>query len=166
MTERLWAPWRIKYVGRKKQKGCIFCAALKHKGSDLVVFTGKDSLCMLNAFPYNNGHLMVAPRRHVDELSKLKDAEIIDLIRATERAQQLLRSAIKPHAFNIGINLGRDAGAGIAGHLHIHILPRWRGDTNFMPSLFSTKVISQSLEELHKILRKYAKSKSDKRPGR
>lgn len=156
MTDKLWAPWRIKYVGRKKQKGCIFCACLKREGSDLLVFTSKHSLCMLNAFPYNNGHLMVAPRRHVAGLSGLKDAEIIDLIRSTERAQNLLRSAIKPHAFNIGINLGRDAGAGITGHLHIHILPRWRGDTNFMPSLFSTKVISQSLEELHRILKEKA----------
>jgi ATP adenylyltransferase len=115
---------------------------------------------MLNIFPYNNGHVMVSPLRHVRDLEQLKEAEIIDLFRALGEAKSLLKKVLKPHGFNIGINLGRSAGAGITGHLHIHIVPRWAGDTNFMPVISDTKVLAQSLDELCKQLN-YAQSKSD-----
>ncbi len=154
-TDRLWAPWRIKYVGVKKEKGCIFCAALKPHSGDYVIFKSRSSFAMLNIFPYNNGHLLVSPRRHVRELSLLKDSEIVDLFRSLDKVKEALMKALKPQGFNIGINMGRPAGAGVTGHLHIHIVPRWDGDTNFMPALYGTKVISQSLQELRGILKKY-----------
>ncbi len=155
---KLWAPWRINYVQGKKARGCIFCQALKNK-RDYVVFRTRNSLVMLNIFPYNNGHLMVSPLRHVNDTAKLNQAEVVDLFAAINTAKDLLQAVLKPQGFNVGINLGYAAGAGIAGHLHIHIVPRWVGDTNFMPITAHTKVISQSLKELHKkLIRAYARS--------
>jgi len=157
--DKLWAPWRINYVRGKKKKGCIFCKAAK--GSrDYVLFRTKYSLAMLNIFPYNNGHLMVSPIRHIRDTALLKEAEMIDLLQALNKAKKLLKKVLKPQGFNIGINLERCAGAGITGHLHVHIVPRWVGDSNFMPLLAGTKVIAQSLDELYKQL-KNAQSKSD-----
>lgn len=115
---------------------------------------------MLNIFPYNNGHMMVSPLRHVKELSELKDVETLDLIRTLNYTKRLLNKVLRPEGYNIGINVSKIAGAGIAGHLHIHLVPRWMGDTNFMPVLYDTKVISQSLDELYKQL-KNAKSKTN-----
>lgn len=158
-TDALWAPWRIKYVGSVHKKGlkCIFCKALKNK--DYVVFRTGYSLVMLNIFPYNNGHIMAAPIRHVKDLSRLSEAEVLDLIKAVNKIKGLLDKILKPHGYNIGMNIGRAAGAGIPGHLHIHIVPRWLGDTNFMPATGNTKVISQSLEELYRQLKNaYAKA--------
>jgi len=160
--DKLWAPWRIKYVSRKrKNDGCIFCKAAKARG-DYIVFRSRFSLVMLNLFPYNNGHLMVAPLRHTKDLNSLTDREVRDIFASLKKAQGLLKSVLKAEGFNIGINLGRAAGSGITGHLHIHIIPRWHGDTNFMPTVFATKVISQSLTELHGRL-KDAYAKADKR---
>jgi ATP adenylyltransferase len=114
---------------------------------------------MLNIFPYNNGHVMVLPVRHIRDTGQLKEEEIIDLFKALNSVKKLLSDVLKPHGFNIGINLGPSSGAGITGHLHIHIVPRWVGDTNFMPLLANTKVISQSLDELYKQLKNaHAKS--------
>jgi len=146
--DKLWAPWRINYIRGKKTKGCIFC-----QRKDYVLFKSAHAVAMLNIFPYNNGHIMVAPLRHVAGLDKLKDEEALDLFRAVKRAQKLLDRAIKPQGYNLGINMGKIAGAGITGHLHIHIVPRWLGDTNFMPAVFNTKIISQSLNELYKQLK-------------
>ncbi|MFA5116063.1 MAG: HIT domain-containing protein [Candidatus Omnitrophota bacterium] len=151
---KLWAPWRISYIRGKKEKGCIFCRALKSKTRDHVVIENKYSFAMLNLYPYNNGHLMVAPKRHTADLSGLKDNELLDIFKTLKSAKAALNKLLKPHGYNIGINLSRDAGAGVTGHLHIHIVPRFRGDTNFMPALFNTKVISQSLDELYRCLRK------------
>ena len=151
--DKLWAPWRIKYVSVRKHKGCVFCRAAKAKGKDYVVFRTKYSLCMLNIFPYNNGHLMVLPLRHIKEPARLRKEEILDLFQGLTRAQKLLGQVVKPEGYNIGINISRSAGAGITGHLHCHIVPRWHGDTNFMPVIAGTKVISQSLGELHRRLR-------------
>lgn len=151
--DKLWAPWRIKYIRNKKQKKCIFCAGAKSTQKKDIVFKTRYSISMLNIFPYNNGHLMVSPRRHVKELSQLKKAEALDLFEALTDTKKLLDETLKPDGYNIGINLGAASGAGIAGHLHIHIVPRWRGDTNFMPILANTKVISQSLGELYKQLK-------------
>ncbi|MCU0651227.1 MAG: HIT domain-containing protein [Candidatus Omnitrophica bacterium] len=153
--DKLWAPWRIDYVQGKKKKGCIFCSASKDRAgsADGVVFKTPHSVCMLNIYPYNNGHLMVAPMRHVKYFSKLSDGELLDLMRSVEKARSLLDAAIKPGGYNIGVNMSAVAGAGIPGHLHVHIVPRWKGDTNFMPVIGRTKVISQSLEQLLKLLK-------------
>ncbi len=158
---RLWAPWRISYIKEKKAKGCLFCGVIKsNKKKDYLVFKTEKSFCLINKFPYNNGHLMVSPKRHVKDLADLKDEEARDLIKALLLAKKLLAKVLKPEGFNIGLNAGSAAGAGIPGHLHIHIVPRWKGDTNFMPVLGGAKIISQSLDELHKQLRHaYAKTK-------
>ena len=168
--DRLWAPWRMKYIkvpatriggGRKKRKVCLFCQALKTKRKNYVIFKGRHSFSMLNIFPYNNGHVLVSPIRHIQEFSQLNDNEILDLFKILDNTKKILDKVLKPHGYNIGINTSLSAGAGQAHHLHIHIVPRWRGDTNFMPTLYNTKVISQSLDELYKYLKKYAQSKTD-----
>ncbi|MBI4708569.1 MAG: HIT domain-containing protein [Candidatus Omnitrophica bacterium] len=160
--DKLWAPWRIKYItSTKKQKSCIFCQAAKLKNKHYVVFKTKHSVVLLNIFPYNNGHLMVCPIRHIKDLTALKQEETLDLFDSLKTSQLLLQKTLRPEGFNIGINLSKSAGAGITGHMHIHIVPRWRGDTNFMPVIGETKIISQSLKELLKLL-KDAYKKSDK----
>lgn len=121
---------------------------------NLVVFRSRFCFVMLNLFPYNNGHLMISPLRHIRDISKLKDEEVLDLIKTVALMQKMLDKCIKPQGYNIGINNGRAAGAGIRGHLHIHIVPRWQGDVNFMPVISRTKVISQSLCELYNLLQK------------
>lgn len=148
--DKLWAPWRIKYVAAaKKQRGCIFCAAVKTRATqNQVVFKTKYSIVMLNIFPYNNGHLLVSPIRHCADIDRLSDAEALDLFSALKKTKALLTKTLTPDGFNIGINTSRCAGAGITDHLHIHIVPRWCGDTNFMPVIHNTKIISQSLKEL------------------
>jgi ATP adenylyltransferase len=117
-------------------------------------------MAMLNIFPYNNGHIMVSPLRHIKELSGLKEVEILDLFKTLNKVTRGLNLVLKPDGFNIGINISRSAGAGIPGHLHIHIVPRWQGDTNFMPVVSDTKIVSQSLDELYKQLKKVIKEKS------
>jgi ATP adenylyltransferase len=148
--DKLWAPWRIKYIAHaNKTKGCIFCAAAKNKsGDNQVVFKTKHSIVMLNIFPYNNGHLMVSPKRHIADINLLTQEEALDIFESLKKAKTLLTKTLKPDGFNIGINTSRCAGAGIAAHLHVHIVPRWCGDTNFMPVVHNTKIISQSLKEL------------------
>lgn len=154
---RLWAPWRIKYLRIRKNKRCIFCGAKKNVKNSYPVFITRYSICMLNIFPYNNGHLMVAPLRHLRDTAQLTDKEALDLMQSVNKAKALLDKVLKPHGYNLGLNLSRSAGAGIPGHLHIHIVPRWQGDSNFMPIVHGTKVISQSLEELQRLL-KHAQS--------
>lgn len=151
--DKLWAPWRIKYIKTKKRKGCIFCKAAKLRKKDYVIFRTKYSISMLNIFPYNNGHIMVSPIRHVRELGELKEFEVLDLFQSLNKTKKLLDKLLKPDGYNIGINISKSAGAGIARHMHIHIVPRWMGDTNFMPILYETKIISQSLDELYKRLK-------------
>jgi ATP adenylyltransferase len=147
--DRLWAPWRIKYVQHKRQKKCIFCRAAQSGKKEYVIYKTPYSIAMLNIFPYNNGHLMVAPLRHIKDISELKQKEASDMFRILQRCRKLLDKVLKPDGYNMGINISREAGAGIDRHIHIHIVPRWRGDTNFMPVVFKTKVVSQSLEELY-----------------
>jgi len=152
--DKLWAPWRINYVSEKKKpKGCIFCRAKKGVSKDYVIFKSRFSIVMLNIYPYNNGHLLVSPLRHIRDISQLRQDEVLDLFKSLNRAKALLQKVLRPQGFNIGLNLTRIAGAGIAGHLHIHIVPRWSGDTNFMPVISSTKIISQSLNELARSLK-------------
>lgn len=153
MNKLLWAPWRINYVGKKKQKGCIFCRAKINFGKDYVIFKTEKSICMLNIYPYNNGHILISPLRHIADISLASEAEILDIFRVLKKAKVLLGKVLKPQGYNVGFNLGPAAGAGITGHLHLHIVPRWYGDTNFMPVCGAAKVISQSLDELAKLLK-------------
>lgn len=153
--DKLWAPWRINYISAvRKIKGCLFCRAAKERQDkkNLVVFRSKYALCMLNKFPYNNGHLMLSPCRHIKNLAQLGNDEILDFFYALSKMQALLGEILKPDGFNLGMNIGRVAGAGIPGHLHLHIVPRWKEDTNFMPAVFDIKIISQSLSELYEKL--------------
>ena len=154
--DNLWAPWRLPYIKliKNKPKGCVFCQMLKERKDreNLIVERTKYSYSVLNIYPYNNGHLLVLPQRHVDGLEKLKKEERDDLLDLLQATQKLLNLALKPDGYNVGMNLGRVAGAGFPGHLHIHVVPRWAGDVNFMPVLTNTKIISQSLKTLHQRL--------------
>jgi ATP adenylyltransferase len=156
--DKLWAPWRISYIRKsKKEKGCLLCKIVKLKFKDnqnLVVLRSKFSISILNKFPYNNGHLMICPKAHKKDFKQLSQTEILDLMNLLVKSQKLLDAVLSPQGYNIGSNLGTVAGAGIDKHLHIHIVPRWKGDTNFMPVTSKTKVVSQSLEELLRQLRK------------
>lgn len=150
--DALWAPWRSTYIKKiRKERGCLFCRVSKSKNDkkNLVVFRSKYSLCMLNLYPYNAGHVMVSPYKHVKSLEGLETREICDLMDMVKRVKILLDRILKPHGYNIGINIDRIAGAGFGNHIHIHVVPRWSGDTNFMPVISGTKVISQSMESLY-----------------
>lgn len=150
--DRLWAPWRAKYVTglSKKNKGCIFCKITKEKNDrkNYIVLRTEYSFAVLNIFPYNNGHILIVPYRHAGVLSKFTNKEKKDLWMLLELTQKLLDRVLKPRGYNIGINIGKISGAGFPGHLHIHLVPRWSGDVNFMPVITGTKVVSQSLRML------------------
>lgn len=154
--ERLWAPWRNAFLSQPRllRRRCIFCDA--HRSADnrrhRVVARGVLAFALLNRYPYNNGHLMVVPSRHVGELDALRPEEWADILVLMRTLIRRLRETLHPDGLNVGLNLGRVAGAGIPGHLHVHLVPRWNGDTNFMPVLGRTKVISQSLDDLHALL--------------
>jgi ATP adenylyltransferase len=152
----MWAPWRIKYVTKKKKKGCVFCDVYHQRKdkSNFVVLRSKYCFVLLNTFPYNNGHLMVVSNRHISSLQKLNDKEILDINKVVIKTVALLKKILSPQGFNIGINIGKCAGAGVEKHLHIHIVPRWSGDTNFMPVLADTKIVPQSLKDLYKNIKK------------
>ncbi len=153
--DKLWAPWRSKYIYSRKRKGCIFCGNKSGKKIDRhVIERTKYSFSMLNLYPYNNGHVMVAPYRHVRSLELLSNTEIADLMRLVIKTKTKLDKLLKPDGYNIGMNLGKTGGAGYAGHIHIHIVPRWEGDTNFMPVLSGVKVISESLDAMSELFRR------------
>lgn len=153
---KLWAPWRINYVQAKKTKGCTFCKILKNKNGkeDPVLLRSAHCFAVLNKFPYNNGHTLIVTNRHIKSFEQLKDCELLDINKTLISVKSRLKKILKPHGFNIGANVGEIAGAGIVNHLHIHLVPRWLGDTNFMPITANTKVISQSLKELHQQFKK------------
>ncbi len=158
----LWAPWRIGYIQEITDGSgeCFLCRDLSHPESDdanLVVWRSKLSIVVLNRFPYNNGHLLIAPVRHISDLAEASEAELLDLMKQVRDTEKLLSLAISPHGFNVGINLGRCSGAGLPGHMHVHVVPRWNGDTNFMSVCSQTKVISQSLTDLLTQLRQTAR---------
>ena len=145
----IWAPWRMEYIlsGQKESK-CIFCPG-DDRGTDaarLILYVGSRSLVMMNRFPYINGHLLVAPVRHVPDLHSLTEEETLDLLLLVQRSIEALKRTMNPEGFNVGLNIGRVAGAGVEDHLHFHIVPRWDGDTNFMPIIAGTKVVSESLQ--------------------
>ena len=151
---QLWAPWRSVFLAQQGRRACIFCVA-KRSTADRrhhVIAREEQAFALLNRYPYNNGHFMVAPYRHVGQLEQLTRAEWTSLWRLSQRLVKRVRRTLHPHGLNIGLNLGRVGGAGVPGHLHLHVVPRWNGDTNFMPVLGSTKVMSQSLDALYTLL--------------
>jgi ATP adenylyltransferase len=152
--DHLWSPWRLAYItGEKPSGGCVFCAALERDGADLVVFRGTHCFVILNLFPYNSGHLMVVPRRHIPSLAAATPEELREIIDLTRLAEMALTEAYQPHGMNMGINLGKPAGAGILDHLHLHIVPRWNGDTNFMTVVGRTRVLPEELPQVAATLR-------------
>lgn len=156
--DHLWAPWRLSYVAAAAPPAdadpCFICRGLAETDdrANLVALRTPASVVVLNRFPYNNGHLLVAPRAHKGRLDELSDAELLETMATLRRMLAVLDRAMRPDGYNIGLNLGRVAGAGLPGHLHWHVVPRWNGDTNFMPVLGDTKVIVQSLGALFDVL--------------
>jgi ATP adenylyltransferase len=162
----LWSPWRSQYIEsfhkEKKEEKCIFCNMedVDPKGLDnLLIYKGKLSYIIMNLYPYNNGHLMVIPYKHTSNFQDLNNEELIEMMDLLKLAQQALTEILHPEGFNIGLNQGKCAGAGIDQHLHFHIVPRWNGDTNFMPVLGEVKIISQDLIDTKKKLQNYIVSK-------
>jgi ATP adenylyltransferase len=165
--DRLWAPWRIQYITGSKSDECIFCAkpALDDE-SALIVHRGERCFVILNAYPYASGHVMVAPYEHTSDLAGLDGATAGELMALTQATLGALARAYGPEGYNVGANLGSVAGAGIADHVHMHVVPRWEGDTNFMPVLGDVRVLPEALEETHRKLRDaFAASAGAGRPG-
>ena len=144
--DHLWSPWRLSYVtGSARGSGCVFCDAASGRDDALVVHRGTTSFVILNKFPYNNGHLMVVPNRHIATLAEATADELAEIMTLARRAERAIRDAYEPHGLNMGINLGKPAGAGITDHLHMHVVPRWNGDTNFMTVVGETRVLPEEL---------------------
>lgn len=164
--DRLWSPWRSKYIesfanetkGLKEAGECLFCRMLARPDLDaenFIVFRGTSCFIVLNLFPYNSGHLMIVPHTHTGDLSGVSENELAEMMRSAQRCLRALGETIHPQGFNLGMNIGRISGAGIEGHIHLHVVPRWNGDTNFMPVFSDTRVISVAIEETYQKLRKY-----------
>ena len=155
--QHLWAPWRMEFIKGPKPSGCFFCGAAAADPSDdaelLVLARGELALAILNRYPYNNGHLMIAPNAHLANLEDLPVPTANDVMALTQRALRVLRKVLSPQGFNLGINAGKTAGAGVADHVHQHVVPRWDGDTNFMPIVADTKVLNESLTKSYQELR-------------
>lgn len=147
--DHLWTPWRMAYILSKKEPGCPFCAALADDRDDetFVLWRGEHCFLILNRYPYNNGHLMLLPNRHIADITELNEDERREWMHLLDAAVRALREAFNPHGFNIGINLGEAAGAGIAAHLHLHVVPRWEGDTNYMTVTAQTRTIPELLSD-------------------
>lgn len=145
MIRPIWAPWRLEYILSKKGSGCIFCekSGENRDKDNLILYRSAHNLVMLNLYPYNNGHLMVVPYRHLFSITDLSDEEALDLMKLTQLSVNSLKAAFMPEGYNIGINIGKVAGAGIEEHLHLHIIPRWVGDTHFMAVLDEVRVIPE-----------------------
>jgi ATP adenylyltransferase len=153
--DRLWSPWRNSYVTRtEEERGCVFCDALASEaGRALIVSEGDTCFVILNLYPYNSGHLLIVPRRHVGTLAALETPELVELATLTRRADMALTEAYQPQGLNIGMNLGRPAGAGVLDHLHVHLVPRWTGDTNFMSVVGHVRVLPEELPQTAERLR-------------
>jgi ATP adenylyltransferase len=157
-TQRIWAPWRLEYVkdaSKDKESECIFCTALE-AGDDqanLIVRRCERCFVILNKFPYTNGHLMVAPYEHIAELQGLDEETLAEMMSLAQRGIAALETSYAPHGYNVGFNQGRVAGAGVEHHIHMHVVPRWGGDTNFMPVLGDTRVMNQTLEDSYATLK-------------
>lgn len=155
----MFAPWRMEYLVCEKQEGCVFCKC-STRCDDYIVFEGKTCFVMLNRYPYVNGHLMIIPERHLDDISELTMEERSEIFALLDTSVKVLRDAMKPNGFNVGMNLGKAAGAGIAEHVHVHVIPRWEGDTNFMSVVGHVRVVPEDLattaEKLAPLFRKYS----------
>jgi ATP adenylyltransferase len=157
-TQRIWAPWRLEYVkdaSKDNENECIFCAALAAEDDEamLIVTRGERCFVILNKFPYTNGHLMVAPFQHVAAIQELDADTLAEMMSLAQRGMTALEASYAPHGYNVGFNQGRVAGAGVEHHIHMHVVPRWGGDTNFMPVLGDTRVMNQTLEDSYQTLR-------------
>ncbi|MEC8914937.1 MAG: HIT domain-containing protein [Candidatus Neomarinimicrobiota bacterium] len=153
--DRLWAPWRIDYIKSEKEKGCIFCdkPAEGDDRSMLILYRGENSFVIMNLYPYNNGHLMIAPYQHTDSTHELNSSSRSEIMELADQIMTIQKNIMNADGFNYGANIGYSGGAGIADHIHFHIVPRWTGDTNFMPVLGHTKVQMQGLQETYNDLR-------------
>jgi ATP adenylyltransferase len=153
--EHLWAPWRMEYILSSKSQGCIFCdkPAENQDEANYILFRGERNFVILNSWPYNPGHLMVAPYRHVAGLEDLSDEELWEHSDMTRRCVAGLKATLHPDGFNIGLNIGGMAGAGVIGHIHTHIVPRWGGDVNFMPVISDTRVLPEGLASTYRKLK-------------
>ncbi len=154
MTEQLWAPWRMKYIkaeNKSEGEGCIFCfkPQADHDKENLILFRSSHSFVIMNLYPYNNGHLMVVPYQHAGDLNTLPPETLLDFMQTTQKSITALRESMRPDGFNLGVNLGRVAGAGIDDHVHLHIVPRWNGDTNFMPIIGDIKVMPEYISDTY-----------------
>ncbi|PQP35855.1 HIT family hydrolase [Desulfobacteraceae bacterium SEEP-SAG9] len=150
----VWAPWRIEYITADKEEGCIFCKALADQ-ANLTLYKGKITMVMMNKFPYINGHLLVAPKRHIATLDQLEKEEMGDLLQTIEQSVSILKKAMNPDGFNVGLNLGKVAGAGVEEHLHFHIVPRWFGDTNALTVFADVRVIPEHIKSTYSNLKPY-----------
>lgn len=153
--ERIWAPWRIQYIQMEKPKGCILCEKPResHDEQNYILYRGRNSFVIMNSFPYNPGHLMVAPYDHVASLESINDEALAEHWRIVRLCEKVIREAFNPGGFNIGINMGKAAGAGISDHIHTHVVPRWVSDTNFMQVLADVKIIPQALADTYQRLK-------------
>jgi len=153
--EQLWAPWRIRYIQMEKPPGCILCDKPKETDdtANYILYRGKKNFVMLNTYPYNPGHLMIAPYRHIANLEELTGEELHEHIEIISRSIKVLKRVFNPGGFNTGINMGKIAGAGIDDHIHSHIVPRWQGDNNFMPVISDVRVVPEALAETYEKLK-------------
>jgi len=153
--KHIWAPWRIKYIQMGKVEGCFLCEKSRQASDaeNYILFRGKYNLVILNSYPYNPGHLMIAPYRHVANLEELAGEELHEHFEIVSRSLKVLKQAFNPAGFNIGMNLGRVAGAGLDEHIHTHVVPRWQGDTNFMPVLSDVRVVPEALADTYEKLK-------------
>lgn len=159
--KNLFNPWRMVYLKQKQPKGCIFCNTWKKKQSPktLCIYKGENTLVMLNRYPYTNGHLMIVPRKHTGILEELELENLKEIMEVIVIAKKVLKKAYKPQGFNIGLNEGSCAGAGVKGHIHFHLVPRWEGDTNFMTTISDVRMIPQNLSETYKLLKDFFKER-------
>ena len=155
--KRLWSPWRMEYIRSPKENGCIFCEKSQSEldRDNLVLYRGKDSFILMNLFPYNNSHLLIAPFQHIDTTIKLSSEVIHEMMELVNDSMQIMSKTMNAEGFNIGANIGAVGGAGIKDHIHFHVVPRWQGDTNFMPVIGHTKVMVEGLQETYDELKPY-----------
>ena len=158
--DRLWAPWREKFILCEKEPGCFLCRTSREKQDrrNLILYRGEKCFVILNRYPYNNGHVMIAPYRHLGRLEGLEPDELTELMTVAQLCVRTLKSGLKPQGINLGMNLGKVSGAGVADHIHLHLVPRWQGDTNFMPIFAQTKVVSVGLADTYRLLKREFKS--------
>ena len=150
----MWAPWRMEYIQERKDEGCIFCKAISEQ-DELTLYKGRTTLVMMNKYPYINGHILVAPNRHLSSLEQLSRSEKGDLLQTVDQSIAVLKTVMHPDGFNVGLNLGKVAGAGVEAHLHFHIVPRWFGDTNALTVFAEVRVIPEHLKTTYNNLKPY-----------